>query len=472
MIIRFKNEVCKLRLKIYNPDLVDCSSSVNMLMPSPESMGMIVNLFWEIIKSNAVESILSHSFKLEFDSGVFVLISPEGRTHGSLNIHMEGIYPLKNLNLRSSDADRENKIYGCFIESIESVFKRDNFEERVDYYDQISQILVNEAGLRGVKKGIALIQAILGSAYRLIPKIIQEQELLNFELNARIIWKAWSSYYEIPGIGHVQCGEIDHISASTNNMEFYLGDLCLGGHNGRSEGDKHFADIQKAINNVYPKYTIKEVGDSSSEIDGRIALYNKSLAEERFNLEPKGILFGKPINQEEKVNLLNIFSDSKFHPYCIKLHDNHVISLTIDNPEVDSLFSYLRELHYLTDLIINNLPPIEKLDFKTLKSLKSLILRNCHEVHAITDSLAGLETIKILHSNRITSLPKTFGKLTHLKRIEVIGCERLNSFPIEMRELNISTLKVIYSPLLTEANINNNIEKCKNYFNKFFSKKR
>ena len=44
----------KMILKIYNVEVVDCSTSINLLVPNPESRKLLVDIFLTLCQSEAI----------------------------------------------------------------------------------------------------------------------------------------------------------------------------------------------------------------------------------------------------------------------------------------------------------------------------------------------------------------------------------------------------------------------------------
>ena len=464
-----------MKFKIYNPDMVDCSSSANMLVPSPESMRVILDLFLTICNSPAVESLLSYQVQLEFEDLTLHIISPDGSLYRRSNPRRGRINELKpQYSLRTSDLDRENKIYGLFIESLENA-QISAPQRIVRSYQGSGMYHVSFPGIQGLRNVMGIIHAILSSNVSMIPSSIQNKELINFEFIAKIVWRAWSNFQQAPNIGDLQCGEADTISASSRRMEFNLGGITLGGQQGIPNGDKHFADVQKAINQAYPQYMIKEIGDSAAETDGRMALYREASQEELLNIEADGIFYGKKILQEDKKILLEILFhvkqlfDANISNYMntYKLQNGHVIELTLINPNLSLVLPIVDQFPNLETLSIT-LPTFSGiLDLLPLKRLKILRILSCLAIQTISESIReyqNLEKLVIKNCSKLTRLPNSITEIPNLKWLQVEGCDQISSFPPNMINSSLETLIISRCTRLRDVRINNDREGCKKYF--------
>ena len=119
-------------------------------------------------------------------------------------------------------------------------------------FDPPSDLYSN--GLDQLKYTINLIKVIFvlkkADQLKVYPGIV----FYSFDLRVHILWSAWAD-----------SGIVDTITASShyNTIGISLGQFCLGGHEGKRDGDKHYKDIQKVFDKLYDRnYIIMEQGES------------------------------------------------------------------------------------------------------------------------------------------------------------------------------------------------------------------
>ena len=55
-------------LKIFNKEIVDCSSSVNMLYPNPKSRLLLLDIITKLCESEVVTNIINIDLHLQFEN--------------------------------------------------------------------------------------------------------------------------------------------------------------------------------------------------------------------------------------------------------------------------------------------------------------------------------------------------------------------------------------------------------------------
>jgi len=130
----------------------------------------------------------------------------------------------------------------------------------------------------GIKRAIALVKAYQSENYQNIPSQLPKKILKSFLLSAGVLWKAWIKYINDGEFGKIVDYKSaswigDYITADSREMTLNLGAICLGGHQGRRYGDKHFVDIQKFLDKNWPDiYIVEEEGDCAAPADGKKAI--------------------------------------------------------------------------------------------------------------------------------------------------------------------------------------------------------
>lgn len=430
-------------LKIYNTEIVDCSSSFNVLIPNPISLKILIDVYLRLCESNAIESIIDHNLTLYFfQEPSIAFISPEGHTFGHYEWQSNKfrLHRIK-YDLKLGDFARQNKINGLYIESTrQAQLNISNQSQKCQRRTHANKYYYNPSGLKGVRKSVEIVESLLSGIPKNLPIFLNSKELSNFEIRARVIWREWSKYKEVPGIGFVQCGEIDGIYGDSRNFELYLGSICLGGHNGRPNGDKHFADVQRVLNKHYPEYIIKEVGDSAADTNGRKVLYRDVKLNEIESIEPPNIYYGKRIDPKEKKLLIQIqkvtgkpfsFGRGLYLTGFISKNE-HVVGMTFHKQKIEDLIKFLENFSHLKTLVLNECDSVKNLDLGNLKTL---------------------ENLKIIRCNNLISFSPSLVELPNLKNVTINRCPKFESFPKDIEGLQLKELVINQSGALNSINL-------------------
>jgi hypothetical protein len=248
-------------LKIYNTEVIDCSSSWNEVIPSPESRLLLIDIFIKICESDAVRALAGHSLNLDFKGSL-----DEFHYHTDLEFNsplpfghisqLDYKHSISSLNYQTGAEAENNKINGLFIESAPLALERIGIERRYMPYG----VHLLPPGLRGIKRSISIVRSYLSHNYKNLPTVCPHLELKNFEFGAVVIWNAWTEYREDSEIGQYISGEYDHIRADSRTMQLHLGGICEGGQQGRENGAKHYPDIQKVLEEYWPnQFEVREL---------------------------------------------------------------------------------------------------------------------------------------------------------------------------------------------------------------------
>lgn len=156
----------KIELKIFDPDVVDCSSGFVNIIPKEPTLRLLLEMILKIVESDFIKSI--GVFRMSFQGNTGAQIhyeSPYVCTEYQYNnkfFESRGVEK-QNMNQQHSEESKKNKTYKLFVESLESASQRKLLFEN-------TQIV--EAGLSGVKEGIRVISTILDGNTSDYPSII------------------------------------------------------------------------------------------------------------------------------------------------------------------------------------------------------------------------------------------------------------------------------------------------------------
>ena len=250
-----------MKLKIYNIDVVDCSSSWNEVVPNPESRQLLIDIFLKICESEAIKAITSHSLILDFKGSKDMLAfhtdiefrSPEAY---GFNRRVDFCSDIANFDFKSGKDAETDKVAGLFIEHNAIALK--HLEDEKKQFGNNLHLL--PPGLHGIRRSIALLKSYYSRNFNNLPRFCQKTELRDFILRADVVWKEWVRYQYDPEYGQVITGEHDEISADSKKMQLHLGSICEGGHQGRENGSKHYSGIQKVLDQNWPTlFEVKEL---------------------------------------------------------------------------------------------------------------------------------------------------------------------------------------------------------------------
>ncbi|GAH36993.1 unnamed protein product [marine sediment metagenome] len=247
-----------MKFKIINTEVVDCSSSWNEVIPNPQSRSLLLDVFVKVCESDAIEVITENYLCLSFQEHTgelgnyhidVVLRSPSA--FGFSEDH--GVYkPLKNFILQTGKKAELNKVSGLFI-APENVA----YEHLLNYYDDSCQTYLIPPGLMGIRRSESIIKAYFSENHTSLPNFLPKKSLSYFSIGAGVIWKSWIDYIDDIAYGKIVNYQdesiLDGISAESGEMTVFLGGICVGGQQGRENGDKHYPDIQKVLDENWPE---------------------------------------------------------------------------------------------------------------------------------------------------------------------------------------------------------------------------
>lgn len=123
----------------------------------------------------------------------------------------------------------------------------------------------------------------------------------------------------------------------------------------------------------------------------------------------------------------------------------HCSDLSSSSQIVEDLFT-LQSLHLIHNSGDNYQPKLP-VWFGDLTNLQMLVIDGYPELEApveIVEKLTCLQSVRLLHCERMTTLPEWLGGLTSLKHLEITGCSALNNLQeimLQLTTLHSLTLK-------------------------------
>lgn len=178
----------KINFKIYNLDIIDCSSCSNSIFPDPESQKVLLEILLKVCESDVVTII--GQFYVSINN--LELQSP--RVIGAERFEYEG----EDYILRMSKADKINKIVGCYVEPYDVFLKRINDPSFKRTYGNVNsnQVHYIEPGLVGIRKVVSYIRLLSENETEKLPEYLKTIELKKFNFSIGVIWGMNREWYE------------------------------------------------------------------------------------------------------------------------------------------------------------------------------------------------------------------------------------------------------------------------------------
>ena len=175
----------KINFKIYNLDIIDCSSCSNAVFPDPESKEVLLEILLRVCESDVVVRIGQFSVSinnLEFQSP---------RVIGTDNFAYEG----KDYILRMSEADKINKVMGFYVEPHDVFLKRINDPKYKKTRGNLKFHYV-EPGLVGIRKVVSYIRMLSENKVENLPEYLKPIKLKKFCFSILVLWSYNREFYE------------------------------------------------------------------------------------------------------------------------------------------------------------------------------------------------------------------------------------------------------------------------------------
>lgn len=174
----------EFKLKIYNPEVVDCSSTWAYLTPPIESIKLSINIILELLKSDLIVNIGKIELIFDFgeDSSYTTYKSPDVLDKYFLDVLD---YDLDLYDIYQGPKAEENRLNELYVERKEKTEARTRkHQEELDKkYPQKYKSFILPPGIQGVMQAIKIIQELNIGSVRFGSMYID------------IIWKTWIHYY-------------------------------------------------------------------------------------------------------------------------------------------------------------------------------------------------------------------------------------------------------------------------------------
>jgi len=178
----------EIKLKIFIPEVVDCSSTWGYLAPPIESLELLIDILLKLVQSNLIINIGEIELKISPREN-----SPR-TTYHSPKVIDKYFLDVLNYNLDSYDLyrgpkDEDNKLNELYVEKKEGFEIRiRNHQERLDKkHPQKYKYLMLSPGIEGIKQAIKTIRDLdMG---------VEDSSVDYLTLYVDIIWKTWINYY-------------------------------------------------------------------------------------------------------------------------------------------------------------------------------------------------------------------------------------------------------------------------------------
>ncbi|NVM46444.1 MAG: hypothetical protein HWN79_16155 [Candidatus Lokiarchaeota archaeon] len=172
----------KINFKIYNLDIIDCSSCSNSIFPDPESQEILLEILLRICESDVVTIIG------QFSASINNIELQSPKVIGTESFEYAG----KDYILHMSDTDKLNKIMGCYVEPY------DIFQNRINdpRYKSSTKFHYIEPGLEGIRKVVSYIRMLSKNRKEKLPEYLKTIKLKKFKFSIGVIWGMNRGWYE------------------------------------------------------------------------------------------------------------------------------------------------------------------------------------------------------------------------------------------------------------------------------------
>ena len=229
----------KIHIKIYNKEVIDCSSCHNTVYPDPESSELLLDILQGVCESDAVLVIGEFSVLIND-----ILLQPP-----KIDVNN---YSKPNYVLQSGKEAETNRIAKLYIEPEQESRER----LRIPEHSFIRESHYIEPGLQGVQKGIRYIKSLYKSDRETLPEYLNNEILKKFAVTIEVIWKMdnWKRDQNFEGnYDHIDSerdlitaistsSEIKFFFSNNDNYMIYASKYYLG----------HLNTIQRVLEQVAP----------------------------------------------------------------------------------------------------------------------------------------------------------------------------------------------------------------------------
>ena len=212
----------KIQFKIYNIDIIDCSSCYNLIYPNPASREILLEMILRVCESDVISRIGQFKFWLDdIELQSPIVYGAGGYKHKSEN---------SRYNLQVGTKAELNKLSGLYVELKEDALERiiePSWEGRHGLFI-CNRVFYIEPGLNGIRKAIMYIRSLYSNQRNNLPDYLKELNLKHFGFSSGIIWrmnKDWGKSKD--GIFESIDYERDRIGASSteSGIEFGFGNF-------------------------------------------------------------------------------------------------------------------------------------------------------------------------------------------------------------------------------------------------------
>jgi len=231
----------KVQFKIYNIDIVDCSSCYNSIFPNPESREILLEMILRVCESEVISRIGQFKFWLD----EIELQSPNVSGHDSRK-------EFSRHELQSGTEAEVNKLSGLYVEAKEDALKRIKEPSWASTHGlfKCTKAFYLEPGLIGIKQGIRYIRALYNNQREGLPDYIKNMELKHFGFSGGVIWKMDDEWRIKDGFCDYISYEHDTIGGSSTELGMGLGFGNFGGDSSDIYTSQCYLDHLNAITEI------------------------------------------------------------------------------------------------------------------------------------------------------------------------------------------------------------------------------
>lgn len=238
----------KFQFRIYNLEVVDCSSCFNTIFPDPETREILLQIILKVCESDVIAAIGSFNFRLdtiEFQSPSVADTDDEDWKKNN-----------SKYDLHSDENAKKNKIAGLIVEKEEYARNR---IANLKYFrsNKTKKAYYIKPGLDGIRKGIGYIRQLYNNQKADLPEYLKNMKLQHFTFSAGVIWEMNVSFRQ-----ERETGNYDFIDYERDNIEGSSDESGFGFSFGNFGGDEdiyrseyyldHLNNITKVLDEVAP----------------------------------------------------------------------------------------------------------------------------------------------------------------------------------------------------------------------------
>lgn len=156
----------KIELKLYNSDVVDCSTGFVNIVPDEFNLRVLLDMILKIVESDFIQAIGEFGIQFQGNVGSLITIQSPYTTEEwgfNQNYYKSCGIQKKNIIKQDSEESKENKTYGLYVENLESAISRKSNDKTTS---------VVQSGLRGIKEAIQVIYCVLDKNVNHYPSMI------------------------------------------------------------------------------------------------------------------------------------------------------------------------------------------------------------------------------------------------------------------------------------------------------------